>query len=367
MISAHIDERFPINIPMVFSHYKYIKNIGSGAFSLVILVENMKNQKQYAAKVVSREFLINEGAFDRFEQEIRLLQTFDHKNIVKIEEIVYEPKLIFVVMEYCSRGELFSFIVNNGSLEDAIVKRFLFQISEALVYLHERNIAHRDIKPENILLDAELNIKVADFGLCHTTNKNTMLSTPCGSPFYAPPEVVSGAKYDGKMSDMWSLGVVLFTMCTGSLPWREENQTKLLNQIVNSDFNIPLSVPPHYREIIGKLMNPNPSERPTALEITEIPWLLESQQSINDFNPYSLPHKVIKQRSQSYGYDDMEVVEPTSLSHSSITKKKLIVRPEVRKKKVTASVELSPILDLVRKVPNQSRLRPKLSESFFEI
>lgn len=366
MISAQIDERFPISVPTTFGHYKYLRNIGSGAFSLVCLVEHVKTKKQYAAKIVSREFLLNEGAFDRFEQEVRVLQSFDHKNIVKVEEIVFDTKLIFVVMEYCSHGELFNFIVQNGFLDDIIVKKFLYQLAEALVYLHDRHIAHRDIKPENILLDSELNVKLADFGLCHTINKKRLLSTPCGSPFYAPPEVVSGSNYDGEKSDMWSLGVVLFTMCTGSLPWREENQTKLLNQIIKSDYNVPLSVPPHYRELIMKLMNPNPSERPTAYEITQIPWLVESIQQLSEPDPIARARKLIKKqaRAQSFGYDEIEVEEHATMSHGVVAKRRLIVRPDVRKKKATASVELSPILGLVRKVPNQSRLKPKAEKSF---
>lgn len=351
MISDVIDDSYHIEIPQHFGKYAYVKKIGSGAFSTVILVENPKTNELFACKVVSRELLIKEKIFDRFEQELRMLETLDHPNIVRIHDIIYQEKLIIVVMEYCSRGELFSYLLQNGVLADYQIKHMLVQLVDALCYLHGRNIAHRDIKPENILLDSDLNVKLADFGLCHATSEKQMLSTPCGSPFYAPPEIISNIPYDGKKGDMWSLGVVIFAMATGSLPWTETNQALLLQQIMNANFVVPITVSPTIRHLIQNLMNPNPSLRPSAEEVRTLPWLIDNF----DF-PFGKPKnstRTVKdqpfpQRS-SFGYN--------SAASATVNKKSLIVRPTfpTGKAKSICTVELSPIIDLVRKVPIGSR------------
>ena len=361
MIDAFIDERVPIQIPQSFGKYNYVKKIGGGSFSVVILCEHSKNHQQFACKVVSREVLVAEKTFDRFEQEVRIMQTLNHPNIVKIEEIVYEEKLIFVVMEYCTRGDLFSYIIKNGALTDYVVKKLLRQLVDAIKYLHERHLAHRDIKPENILINNAGNAKLGDFGLCHITSPTKLLTTPCGSPLYAPPEIVSGTPYDGLKADMWSLGVVLFTMCTGSLPWAQSNQRKLLQQIQDADYVIPLSVAPVFRELIEKLMEPNPNLRPTAEQVSKMSFLYEVPQ-LNVSQPIARRKRMQKQRSLSFGEEqpasDISVgslIEDHNEISSSFFKKKLIVRPGVSKRKtIASSVELKPIMGFVRKVPANS-------------
>ena len=333
-----------LNVPETFGKYRRLRKIGAGAFSVVVLCENMKTKQQFAAKVVSRQSIIQKGIYDRFEQELRLLQSFDHPNIVKLYDIVYTEKLIFLIMENCARGELFNYIVQSGVLADFQIKQFLRQIASALDYLHKRNIAHRDIKPENILLDAQTNCKLADFGLCHETMSNQLLMTPCGSPFYAPPEIVTNSPYDGKKGDMWSLGVVLFTMATGALPWTEMNQAQLIQQIIHADYVVPLTVSPDIRALIQELMSPNPSARPSPSDILALPWLEEKPELRNQI-------KISRQIQLHPQF----IQTPTATSSSLFHKKQLIVRPNFPssgKVKMTASVELSPIMGLVRKVPS---------------
>lgn len=340
-----LDETIEKCIPEYFGRYRKIRKIGSGAFSVVILVENVKTHEQFAAKAVTRQALISEGIFDRFEQELRLMQSFDHPNIVKVFDIVYLEEIIFLVMEYCAKGELFNYIVQRGVLADFQIKKILRQIVSALNYLHDRNIAHRDIKPENILLDADTNVKLADFGLCHSTSKNQMLMTPCGSPFYAPPEIVANQPYDGKKGDMWSLGVVLFSMATGSLPWTEMNQTQLLQQIMHADFVVPVTVSPDIRALIQALMSANPSARPSSKDVLSLPWL-------NEQTHESIRHNKLSKVVPATHAMRTQVI--TGATSSMVHKKQIIVRPNCSstpKPKMTCSFELSPIMGLVRKVP----------------
>ena len=344
-----IDQSYKILIPQTFGKYEYIRKIGGGSFSIVILAKNRNSHNYFACKVVSRTLLVEQNIFDRFEQEVRVLQSFNHPNIIRIEDIVFDDDLIFLVMEYCSIVELFSYIIEHGSLTEFQITRLLRQILSSLVYIHERNIAHRDLKPENILLDENLNIKLIDFGLCHQISIKQFLMTPCGSPYYAPPEIVINNPYDGKKSDMWSLGVVLFSMATGSLPWTENNQTALLDQIVRAEYTIPNTVPLNIRNLILNLMNPIPDNRFSAEEASNLEWLMETNK---DFEIKMLQFK--RPRSLSFGQEPnpIQIIKP---------KKQLIVRPRLPSAGVKnyPTTELTPILNLIRKTPKTSKLNKK--------
>lgn len=266
-----------VEVPVMFGKYKIIKIIGTGAFSVVALVTNISSNQLFACKICSRKSLTENNLFDRFEREVRTMQTLNHPNIVRLYDVVYEDNLIYLIMEYCQHGELFQFIIDQQKVPEYLAKNIFKQLLDAIAYIHSKSVAHRDIKPENILLDEDNNAKIADFGLCHPIT-NKLLETPCGSPFYAPPEVIANEQYDGKASDVWSLGVVLFTMVTGSLPWRQANQTQLYLQIQNADFVIPGFVTPNCRDVIQRCMSHNPSDRPQPMELMMHPWFEEQSE-----------------------------------------------------------------------------------------
>jgi 5'-AMP-activated protein kinase catalytic alpha subunit len=268
-----------LRVPKRFGRYEYVKTLGTGSSSAVVLVRHSVTSNLFACKIVSRAHLIDENIFDRFEQEVRLLPSLLHPNIVHFEEIVFHPELIFLVMEYCSQGDLFGHIVSSGVFPESRARDILQQIGEAIRYLHDKDIAHRDIKPENILLDRHFIVKVADFGFCHVSASKALLKTPCGSPFYAPPEIISNESYDGKSADVWSLGVLLFTMVTGSLPWSPGNQTELFRQIRDADIDIPATLSAPLRELLGQMLERTPRERITIGEVLGHPWFAPIQKN----------------------------------------------------------------------------------------
>lgn len=274
-IDIAIDEAHVLKVPKVFGKYEYLKTIGSGSFSAVVLCRHVYTRRLFACKVVSRELLVEQQIFDRFEQEVRILQSLHHPYIVHVETLVFSEDYIYLVMEYCPNGELFQRIVQTGGLDETETRRIFKQICEALSFVHSHNIAHRDLKPENILLDKDMNAKLADFGLCHTTSPQKLLLTPCGSPFYAPPEIINNEEYDGKKADIWSLGVVLYTMATGSLPWTETNQTQLFIQIREADILVPPHVNPLVQHLLRMMLSRNPAVRPSCEEILSLPWVQE--------------------------------------------------------------------------------------------
>lgn len=126
-------------------------------------------------------------------------------------------------MEYAARGELFDHIVSHEKLGEFEASKFLMQLVDAVEYLHQLGIAHRDLKPENLLLDHKYNIKMTDFGLSNIYPAGKLLTTACGSPSYACPEMLSGKPYNGIKADIWSIGIVLYAMCFGYLPFDNPN------------------------------------------------------------------------------------------------------------------------------------------------
>jgi len=141
-------------------------------------------------------------------------------------EVISNPTHIIIVLEYVG-GELFDFIVHNGRMPEPQARRLFQQLISGVHYSHGLKIVHRDLKPENVLLDEELNVKIADFGLSNIVTDGEFLQTSCGSPNYAAPEVIGGLRYTGPEIDVWSCGVILYVMLCGRLPF-EDNDVNLL-------------------------------------------------------------------------------------------------------------------------------------------
>lgn len=272
-------ERY-LYIPPVIGNFNVIRKIGDGSFSIVLLIQHMTTKILYACKAVSRQYLVEKNVFDRFEQEVRLLQSLSHPNIVRVYDVLYDDNSIYLVMEYCKYGELFRYIMASGGIKEDEAKGFFSQICDGVAYIHSRNIAHRDLKPENILLDENMKPKITDFNLSHITTPKKLLSTPCGSPFYAPPEILNGESYDGCKGDMWSLGVILYMMVTGSLPWPHCNQQMLMMHIVNTEYSIPANLSSGLQSLISSLLSRNPNCRPSAITTLEHSWLKENYKPV---------------------------------------------------------------------------------------
>lgn len=260
-------------VPQSFGNYIQVHKLGMGATCVVLLCRHKKTNAEFACKCVNREHLHSADLFVRFEQEVRILQSLKHTNIVQVKDLIFDEHFIYLILEYCPNGELFNFISVNGLLEIDFARRLFIQIVDAISFIHERGIAHRDIKPENILLDSDFNIKLTDFGLCHGLADRQLLNTPVGSPLYAPPEVIMGHRYNGFQSDIWSLGVVLFAMVTGTLPWKGERSPALFEQIRKGEFTIPQDLEPSLRALIMSMLCLNPHQRITLAEIKRCPWI----------------------------------------------------------------------------------------------
>lgn len=180
-------------------------------------------------------------------------------------------------MEHVEGGELFDYIVQKGrlSLEEAF--RFFKQIILGVEYCHNLFICHRDLKPENLLLDKNKNIKIADFGMAglmreEGSSMEKLCETSCGSPHYASPEVVKGEKYNGMQADVWSIGVILYALLTGRLPFDDDNIQKLLAKVKAGQYVMPSFLPDEVKDLISRMLCVNPADRITMHEIKKHVW-----------------------------------------------------------------------------------------------
>ncbi|KAF4626681.1 hypothetical protein G7Y89_g11476 [Cudoniella acicularis] len=171
--------------------YHIIKTLGEGSFGKVKLATHRVTNQQVALKIIARKKLISRDMAGRVEREIEYLQLLRHPHIIKLYTVIKTPMEIIMVLEYAG-GELFDYIVQNGKMKEDEARRFFQQIICAVEYCHRHKIVHRDLKPENLLLDENLNVKIADFGLSNIMTDGNFLKTSCGSPNYAAPEVING-------------------------------------------------------------------------------------------------------------------------------------------------------------------------------
>ncbi|KFY33836.1 hypothetical protein V494_07286 [Pseudogymnoascus sp. VKM F-4513 (FW-928)] len=247
--------------------------LGEGSFGKVKLAVHRVTQQQVALKIIARKKLISRDMAGRVEREIEYLQLLRHPHIIKLYTVIKTQTEIIMVLEFAG-GELFNYIVQHGKMTETKARRFFQQIICAVEYCHRHKIVHRDLKPENLLLDNDLNVKIADFGLSNIMTDGNFLKTSCGSPNYAAPEVINGKLYAGPEVDVWSCGVILYVLLVGRLPFDDDNIPALFAKIAKGHYVVPNYMTPGAASLIKKMLAVNPVHRVTIEEIRQDPWFL---------------------------------------------------------------------------------------------
>jgi serine/threonine protein kinase len=288
MTHAVLAGDYPVNVPAHFFDYTFVQIIGSGAFSLVILAKHDETGDSVAVKLLSRKYLVEHQAVEQFQRELTIFSGFSHPNLVKFVEVFDDDDLIYIVMEYCPFGSLHQLISAQGPLAESAARSVVRQIVEGLAYLHSLDVAHRDLKPENILIGENSRIKIADFGFSRESAGGSLFRTQCGSPLFAAPEVISSIPYNGKAADMWSIGVIVFVIVMGKVPWDDtQNQTHLFYDIQTARYHLPENLPDQLKNLLGGLMHPQPMMRFTAAQMLSHPWLANMSSSGSKDLPYA--------------------------------------------------------------------------------
>ena len=289
------------------------EKLGEGAFAKVRLATQIHIKEKCAVKILEKKLLESSRDIQRLKKEIKILKKLRHKNIIQLYDIMESKRNLYFVMEYCKNGELFDYIVSKKRLKETEACCFFQQIINGVDYLHKQGIIHRDLKPENLLLDDKYNIKISDFGLSTFFTKNNYLQTACGTPSYAPPEMLEGHEYNGEATDVWSCGIILYAMLCGTLPFSESQEEIIVKKIKTHDYAIPNYLSKEAKDLLNHILIINPKERYNIKQIENHPWF-------NLIKPHLVPginieediipvdDKILEQ-VKNYGFDPVECKE----------------------------------------------------------
>nr|6C9D_A Chain A, Serine/threonine-protein kinase MARK1,Serine/threonine-protein kinase MARK1 [Homo sapiens]6C9D_B Chain B, Serine/threonine-protein kinase MARK1,Serine/threonine-protein kinase MARK1 [Homo sapiens] len=268
-------------------NYRLQKTIGKGNFAKVKLARHVLTGREVAVKIIDKTQL-NPTSLQKLFREVRIMKILNHPNIVKLFEVIETEKTLYLVMEYASGGEVFDYLVAHGRMKEKEARAKFRQIVSAVQYCHQKYIVHRDLKAENLLLDGDMNIKIADFGFSNEFTVGNKLDEFCGSPPYAAPELFQGKKYDGPEVDVWSLGVILYTLVSGSLPFDGQNLKELRERVLRGKYRIPFYMSTDCENLLKKLLVLNPIKRGSLEQIMKDRWMNVGHEE-EELKPYTEP------------------------------------------------------------------------------
>lgn len=261
--------------PKSINQYNITTELGKGSFAVVCKCFNKQNRRNYAVKVFPKKNLVDSGEIERFQREINSMAYLRHDNMVALHDFFWDETNFYMIIDFCGGGELFDYIIKHDHLEEPLAAMIFEQIVSAIAYCHSYGVAHRDLKPENILIDKFPRVKVSDFGLCGFIDNQQLMKTFCGSPTYCAPECLAKVQYDGRLSDVWSLGVILYAMVTGNNPWNSSNTTAMLHQIMSATYEIPSNLSSECADLITQMLQREANNRIKIDDILEHPWIKE--------------------------------------------------------------------------------------------
>ncbi|KAG0762293.1 hypothetical protein G6F57_007265 [Rhizopus arrhizus] len=290
--------------------FEFRQTVGRGSSGKVKLASDHLTKELVAIKIVKRHVVntkdqtvdgkgySTEQEFikEKIKQEIReartireahIMKLLHHPHIVQLKDLYVTPHFFYITMEYVEGGQLLHHIVSRGKLSESEARRFSRQIISALDYMHRNSIVHRDLKIENILLDREArNIKVVDFGLSNLYCPERRLKTFCGSLYFAAPEVIVGQPYRGPEIDVWSLGVVIYVMVTGSVPFDDPSLTGLHAKIKRADVRFPTYMSSACKDLLQRIFVVDRKKRVILADVIRHPWI---QGHVQNYLPLRMP------------------------------------------------------------------------------
>lgn len=260
-------------------YYEVYETIGSGGFAKVKLGRHILTGEKVAIKIMEKKVLGDD--LPRVKTEIEAMKNLSHQHVCRLYHVIETPSKIYMVLEYCPGGELFDYIVAKDRLTEEETRVFFRQIVSALAYVHSQGYAHRDLKPENLLIDEDHNLKLIDFGLCAKPKGGLgyELMTCCGSPAYAAPELIQGKSYIGSEADVWSMGVLLFALLCGYLPFDDDNCMVLYRKITSGLYKNPHWLSPGSILLLNQMIQVEPKRRLTVRQLLAHPWVMKGYSS----------------------------------------------------------------------------------------
>eukprot|EP00062_Callorhinchus_milii_P016957 gi/632968829/ref/XP_007900748.1/ PREDICTED: serine/threonine-protein kinase NIM1 [Callorhinchus milii] len=325
--------------------YQLHGKIGFGNFSQVKLGIHNLTKEKVAIKILDKKRL-DAKTWQLFSCEVLSMERLHHPNIIRLYEVLETHHRLHLVLEYAGGGELFTKIGTWGRLSEHEAKLIFIQIVSAVKHMHENNVVHRDLKAENIFYSSKNCVKVGDFGFSALCIQDQLLTTCCGSPPYAAPELFREKNYMGIYVDTWALGVLLYFMVTANMPFRADTVRKLRKTILMGSYTIPAYVSDACQSLIRAILQPVPSNRSSPTQLLNSTWLrgMEYPEPYQPFhlNPAhlisSLPlteeEREVKNTLNSFGITEGYIHNNhCSESHKAITGTYRIVLHQVQKRR----------------------------------
>ena len=303
--------------------YAIIKLLGQGAFGKVMLGIQILTGKKVAIKAIDKSHLLNEHSRRKIFREVYILKKIRSNYVVKILEVFESDENFLIVMEYLPGGDLLNYLKTNGKMTEAACKKIFHQIILGAITIHRHGVLHRDFKLDNILLDKSLtSVKICDFGVSKLVHKGEIIMDQCGTPAYLAPEIVLDKGYEGYWSDIWSLGVLLFCMVCGTVPFKANTLSDLHKAILMGKYEFPEFLSEGVRDLIRKMLQIVPNKRIPLENVIKHPWILEEAEAFEDVSieeeTLRINQEVVR-NIESYGYPRqfiMNSLEYKSLNHA---------------------------------------------------
>lgn len=248
--------------------------LGEGTFSKVKYALHKDTKNQVAIKILDKEKLIHSNMVSHLKSEISIMRIVKHENIIEVKDVFASQSKIFIVLEYIQGGELFDLIIGERTLTEKRACSYFNQLLNGLEYCHDKGICHRDLKPENLLVTSTGVLKISDFGLSAIIDvkHNELLENAVGTPNYIAPEVLGKEKYDGKLADCWSIGVILYVLMAGYFPFEAETLLELFSIIRAAQPRYPYWFNPELVNLLQNIFVYNPKKRLTIKDIRKHEW-----------------------------------------------------------------------------------------------
>uniref|UniRef100_A0A2K5LK20 Maternal embryonic leucine zipper kinase n=1 Tax=Cercocebus atys TaxID=9531 RepID=A0A2K5LK20_CERAT len=259
----------------LLKYYELHETIGTGGFAKVKLACHILTGEMVAIKIMDKNTLGSD--LPRIKTEIEALKNLRHQHICQLYHVLETANKIFMVLEYCPGGELFDYIISQDRLSEEETRVVFRQIVSAVAYVHSQGYAHRDLKPENLLFDEYHKLKLIDFGLCAKPkgNKDYHLQTCCGSLAYAAPELIQGKSYLGSEADVWSMGILLYVLMCGFLPFDDDNVMALYKKIMRGKYDVPKWLSPSSILLLQQMLQVDPKKRISMKNLLNHPWIMQ--------------------------------------------------------------------------------------------
>ena len=266
-------------MPKKVGKYEIGKTLGEGTFGKVKRAVNTEDNRVVAIKVLDKDKIQKQNMGSQIKKEISIMKMVKHPHVVELVEVLASKTKIFIVLELVTGGELFDEIVKEGKLCPDDARMYFRQLCEAVQYCHSKGVSHRDLKPENLLLDANGDLKISDFGLSALVRgdgeqtRAELLHTTCGTPNYVAPEVLADNGYDGPAADTWSCGVILYVLLAGFLPFDEPTMSALFRKIGKADYSYPTWFEADVRDLLDRILVVAPDTRLDLDQILAHAWM----------------------------------------------------------------------------------------------